>query len=59
MLENQDSSNGGLIYSENHEMIQASKEDVIKALLLPNTDLVYDDVQKMMNKPRMPRTLFI
>lgn len=53
-LDNHDSSNGGLMYSENKEVSNATKDDCNRILHLPNTDLVYADVEKMVNKPRMP-----
>jgi len=42
------------MYSENKEVSNATKDDCNRILHLPNTDLVYADVEKMVNKPRMP-----
>lgn len=52
-VENPDSCNGGLVFSENAEVQAFTKEDIIRILALPNSDLSYTDVEKMVNKPRM------
>ena len=53
-LENLDSSNGGLVFHENVDSINLSKDDVNKVLTLPNCDLVIGDAEVMRHKPRMP-----
>ena len=53
-LENLDSSNGGLVFHENSESINLSKDDVNRVLNLPNCDLVVPDAEVMRHKPRMP-----
>lgn len=54
-IDNADSSNGGLVYSENKEVSGLNRDDICKALALPNLDLSYEDVQVMIKKPRMPK----
>ena len=54
IIENNDSSNGGLVFHENTEAINQSREEVNKVLGLPNADLVYSDIEVMKTKPRMP-----
>lgn len=44
-LENKDSSNGGLVFQENIEVLNYTKDDVIKFMNLPNRDLTIDDVE--------------
>lgn len=53
-LENKDSSNGGLVFYENTEVLNLVKDDVIKLMNLPNKDLVIEDVELIPTKPRMP-----
>lgn len=54
-LENKDSSNGGLIFYENIEVLNYVKDDVIKLMNLPNKDLTIEDVELIPTKPRMPQ----
>lgn len=54
-IDNSDSSNGGLVYSDNKEVSNLTRDDICKVLSLPNIDLSYDDVQVMTKKPRMPK----
>lgn len=53
-LDNSDSSNGGLIYSENKEVTNITNEEICKRLNLPNFDVTLYDVEVMRKKPRMP-----
>ena len=54
-LENLDSSNGGLQFTENTEVISLSKTEVEKTLNLPNGDLNFSDTEKIISKSRMPK----
>lgn len=54
-LDNTDSSNGGLVYSENKEVARLSTGEICKILSLPNSDVTMDDVEVMKKKPRMPK----
>lgn len=54
IIENLDSSNGGLVFYDNTETINQSTADVNKVLSLPNADLMFSDVEVMKTKPRMP-----
>ena len=53
-LENKDSSNGGLHFYENVEVLNYQKDDVIKLMNLPNKDLTIEDVELIPSKPKMP-----
>jgi hypothetical protein len=53
-VDNNDSSNGGLQFVECTETLSLNKEDLIKHLNVPNTDLVFDDIELIPTKPRMP-----
>lgn len=53
-MDNADSSNGGLQFAECTETLSMSKEDLVKHLNVPNTDLVFDDIELIPSKPRMP-----
>ena len=53
LVENLDSSNGGLQYLENTEGIAFTKEDVIKRVNLPNGDVDFSDAEVMQFKPKM------
>jgi predicted NodU family carbamoyl transferase len=44
------------VFSENKDVTGVSKEDINRKLSLPNKDLMIDDVEKMLNKPRMAAT---
>ena len=48
MVENNDSSNGGLQYIENTETIQMTKEEIAAKISMPNLDLTLDDIDIMM-----------
>lgn len=54
IIENNDSSNGGLVFYENTEAITQSRDEVNKVLSLPNADLMFSDIEVMKTKPRMP-----
>lgn len=54
IIENNDSSNGGLVFYDNSETINQSRDEVNKVLNLPNADLMYSDIEVMKTKPRMP-----
>ena len=54
IIENNDSSNGGLVFYENTEAINQSRDEVNKVLSLPNADLMFSDIEVMKTKPRMP-----
>lgn len=53
-MENNDSANGGLVYAENKDVTNVTAEEISKKLNLPNGDLILDDMEIMMQKPRMP-----
>jgi len=54
-IDNPDSHSGGLVFSANKEVIGVTKDEINRVLNLPNLDLGIDDVEKMLNKPRMPK----
>lgn len=54
VIENNDSSNGGLVFYDNTETLNQSRDDINKLLNLPNADLVFSDIEVMKTKPRMP-----
>lgn len=54
LVENLDSSNGGLQYVENAEGFSFTKEDVLKRVNLPNGDVTFSDAEIMQFKPKMP-----
>lgn len=53
-IENLDSANGGLAYTENAEVLHLTKEEISSKLALPNLDVAFDDIETMKLKPRMP-----
>ena len=53
-IENLDSANGGLAYTENTEVLHITKEEISQRLALPNADVNFDDIEIMRSKPRMP-----
>jgi hypothetical protein len=53
-IDNTDSSNGGLIYTENKDANTLTTGEVCKLLSLPNHDLDINDVEIMKKKPKMP-----
>ena len=54
LIENTDSCNGGLAFAENVETLSLTKEQINKAINLPNGDVNYSDVEVMKLKPKMP-----
>ena len=56
LIENADSCNGGLVFVENVETLSLTKEQINKAINLPNGDVNYSDVEVMKLKPKMPVT---
>lgn len=54
-IDNTDSSNGGLIYNDNKDVMYMTKDEICKHLNLPNGDVNYSDVEVMKKKPRMPK----
>lgn len=52
-IENLDSANGGLAYTENSEILHMSKDEICQRLNIPNLDLTFDDIELMKMKPRM------
>lgn len=53
-IENLDSSNGGLVYAENNDVLHLTKDEICQRLNLPNCDVVFDDIETMRMKPKMP-----
>jgi len=53
-IENLDSANGGLAFTENAEVLHVTKEEISQRLSLPNADVNFDDIEIMRSKPRMP-----
>lgn len=53
-IENTDSSNGGLLFYDNHATLQLQVEDVNRVLNFPNIDVNYNDAEVIKSKPRMP-----
>lgn len=53
-LENKDSSNGGLVFEDNVQVLNMTKDDVVKHCNLPNKDLTIDDIELIPTKPKMP-----
>ena len=53
-VDNTDSSNGGLIFADNTDTVNMSKEDMVRLMNLPNGDLSLDDIEKIPTKPKMP-----
>jgi len=56
LVENLDSSNGGLLYTVNTEGIAFTKEEVCKRVNLPNGDIDFPDAEIMQYKPKMQST---
>lgn len=54
LIENTDSCNGGLQFVENVETLSLTKEQINKAINLPNGDVAYPDIEVMNLKPKMP-----
>lgn len=54
LVENNDSFNGGLAFAENIETLGLTKEQINKAINLPNGDITFSDVEVMRLKPKMP-----
>ena len=55
LIENLDSSNGGLSFENNTDVLNMSKEEQMRSISLPNIDLCYEDIEIMKSKPRMPK----
>jgi hypothetical protein len=53
-LENNDSCNGGLVFGENIETLSLTKDQINKAINLPNGDVNFSDVEVISLKPKMP-----
>ena len=54
-IENLDSANGGLAFTENTEVLHITKDEISQRLALPNSDVLFDDIEIMKSKPRMPQ----
>lgn len=54
LIENNDSCNGGLAFVENIETLSLTKDQINKAINLPNGDVTFSDVEVMRLKPKMP-----
>lgn len=53
-IENLDSANGGLAYTENQDVLHLTKDEICSRLNIPNMDVTFDDIESMRMKPRMP-----
>jgi hypothetical protein len=53
-IENLDSANGGLAYTENQDVLHLTKDEICQRLNIPNMDVTFDDIESMRMKPRMP-----